>query len=158
MKETGRLRLLLSVGLIIVLATILSLFVLLKIQEGEGAGHPVISASASSNDWGEIPMNEPARSDIVIENTGSGVLTINRVTTSCSCTSATFVPDDTELPLNLKPGEHATIDVTFDPQFHDDQPLGKVIREIYIMSNDPDSEEITIRFEGEVVEANKQNT
>ncbi|MGM9785678.1 MAG: DUF1573 domain-containing protein [Candidatus Cryptobacteroides sp.] len=56
--------------------------------------------------------DSPATVRLRMSNTGTGVLDIDRITTSCSCVSA--VSDRTV----IKPGESARLRVTFNPKGH----------------------------------------
>jgi len=105
-------------------------------------------------DWGEIPLNKKAITEVTLSNPGTSNIEILKITTSCSCTSAKFVDQQDLDSRIIEPGETAVIEVTFDPLFHEDQELGPITREVYIKTTAPDQEEVTIRFEGIIVDSN----
>ena len=61
-------------------------------------------------------------------NNGSESVLINDILTSCSCTSATITTK------TIKPGEHGTLTMTFDPNYHFEDE-GKFFRTATIKSN-----------------------
>jgi hypothetical protein len=100
-------------------------------------------------DLGTISMaagNVPFR--YLVKNTGTEALEINRVSTSCMCTSATVVtaterkgpfgmpghgrPNATK--LRLAPGELADVEVVFDPAAHGPSGLGRIERTVTLES------------------------
>lgn len=84
----------------------------------------------------------------LIKNAGTTPLVINRVFTSCMCTSATLVvgserkgpfgmpghglPNATKAPL--APGEIASVQVVFDPAAHGPSGLGRIERTVTLQS------------------------
>ena len=89
-----------------------------------------------------------------LKNVGKSDLVISALDTSCMCTTASIIYDGRESPifemsmhgnnprdfsLAIPPGKSAKLKVYFDPNAHGaqkEQEL-KIIREIYISSNDP---------------------
>lgn len=77
--------------------------------------------------WGKVkPKDNPLKGKIKIRNTGNQTLVIEKVRPSCGCTTAPLDKD------NIKPGEFATLDVSFDITGYD----GSVTKGISIHSND----------------------
>ena len=81
-------------------------------------------------------------------NTGAARLTINRIFTSCMCTSATLVTGtqrkgpfgmpghgpSTAVRAPLAPAELATVEVVFDPAAHGPSGLGRIERSVTVQS------------------------
>ncbi len=94
-------------------------------------GPPKLVLPEQFHDFGAIP----ATGGIVdytfpVRNEGKGTLTISRVYTTCSCTTA-------ELSSRvIPPGKQATLKVIYDPAFHDVE--GEVRRSVILEANDPE--------------------
>lgn len=106
--------------------------------------------------WGNIPLGSKAVSEIKIKNESEKEIQILKVTTSCSCTSAEFI-DNEATPITLAPGETKLLKVIFDSEYHKDQPLGDITREVYIKTDSKEQEEIAVRFVGTVTQAQGNN-
>lgn len=104
---------------------------------------PNLTVTPPSYDFGSITP-EPAKKRFKLENTGNGVLRIERVSTSCSCTSAELTN------RKITSGDAATLTVTFDPTAMEPPIKGEVLRIVYVQSNDPDREETKIRLTANV--------
>lgn len=105
-----------------------------------------VTVSAHTVDFGAIPAEGgPVSREITVTNSGEDPLKLNRLSTSCGCTTAEM--DMTE----MAPGETRTITITFDPQVHPDL-RGSIVRVVYLQTSDPDSPEIEIDVEGSVID------
>ncbi len=113
---------------------------------------PKITISPDEYDWGDIQIDEKALATFTVTNSGDENLLIYRISTSCACTKASFTNSDTVSDVTIESGDSETLEVVFDPQFHDDQVLGEVVREVYIKTNDPDKSEVTIPLIGILVD------
>jgi hypothetical protein len=118
------------------------------------AERPIISITPQKYDFGKVSQKKGVVTTFFeIKNKGSKDLIIDRLETSCGCTSASIVWQGKEGPkfnmpghgINEKikdwkviipPGETAQLKVYYDPNFHKDFQ-GFAIREIYVYSNDP---------------------
>ncbi len=69
---------------------------------------PIISFEKDFHDFGKLISGEQVMYSFKFKNTGKALLIISNVSTSCGCTVSTFPRKP------LKPGESATIDVSFD--------------------------------------------
>ena len=117
------------------------------------AERPAISLTPASFDFGDVSQKEGIVSTYFdLKNEGKSDLIINKMDTSCGCTSAAIVFDQKEGPrfampghgvenpvgweVVIPPGESAKLKVYYDPSVHLDF-RGFAIREITIYSNDP---------------------
>lgn len=115
---------------------------------------PIISLTPDSYDFGVVSQQGGVAVTIFeLENKGLSDLIINKIETSCGCTSASIIYKGNEGPRFAMPGhginenikdwqvaipagEKAELKVYYDPNVHQDF-LGAAIREIYVFSNDP---------------------
>ncbi|MCR4280463.1 MAG: DUF1573 domain-containing protein [Candidatus Komeilibacteria bacterium] len=124
------------------LALALAMFYLLK-PPVKIAGQ--ITVDPRLVEWGEIRRSDGLQTAaITVTNIGNDDLIINRLSTSCGCTSAVM----DESPLS--PGEKRIMEITFDPTVHPDE-VGPVARVVYLQTNDPDDPEIEIDLSGVIV-------
>lgn len=112
--------------------------------------YPKIEVYPDSYDLGTVVYGEVAKKVFEIKNVSNEPLEIQKVSTSCGCTKA-VIEDDVK---SILPGKSANMIVTFDPAAHkDDSDLGKIVRIIYIKSNDPEKPEIEIKITANVIKA-----
>ena len=69
---------------------------------------PKIEVSPETYDFGEINYGDIMNYNFQVKNTGSSLLEIKRVATSCSCTTAKIEKE------NLAPGETTQLSVKYD--------------------------------------------
>lgn len=104
-----------------------------------------IKITPAAFDFGNIPQQGGlASTTFTIKNTSTETLIMNRLSTSCGCTTATMDMAD------LTPNETRTMHVTFDPMTHPDQ-TGPIERVIYLQTSDPNQPEIQIDLTGNVI-------
>ena len=104
-------------------------------------------------DFGQVSMARGKVSHgFKFKNEGEGELTIDDLSTSCMCTSAALIISGKKGPSygmpmagqvnipffseQLKPGEEAELEVTFDPNAHGPDGVGPITRSITLVSND----------------------
>ncbi len=122
---------------------------------------PIISINSLIYDLGDVSQAKGVTSTVfTIVNQGQSNLIIDKIETSCGCTSASIIYNNQEGPkfsmpghgvnekvgdwqVSIPAGENAQLKVYYDPNMHGDFS-GSVIREIHVFSNDP------IDFEKEV--------
>ena len=105
-----------------------------------------INASTQLHDFGDIIQSEgPVSTTVQISNNSDQKIEINRLSTSCGCTTATM--DLSE----LKPDETREMEITFDPMVHPDQ-FGEITRVVYLQTSDPNLPELEIEIKGNVIE------
>jgi hypothetical protein len=76
-----------------------------------GASVPTLSVSTTSLAFGNVAVGSTATQSLVLSSTGTAYVTLNAATMSGSGFSATGAG----FPLNLSPGQTATLTVQFDP-------------------------------------------
>lgn len=106
-----------------------------------------LTAEETAFDFGSVSMAKGPVSHVFrVRNENAAPLTLARLTTSCMCTTATFVKGESRLgpfgmpghgfvpPLNaaLEQGETADIEVIFDPAAHGPAGVGRIERGILI--------------------------
>ncbi|MDP3901533.1 MAG: DUF1573 domain-containing protein [bacterium] len=107
----------------------------------------LLASIESSFDFGNISMSAGDVSHVFkIKNTTDQLITIDKIYTSCMCTTATIMlagnkygpytmPGHGFMPrLNktLTPSEEADIEVIFDPAAHGPAGIGRINRTVYI--------------------------
>lgn len=114
---------------------------------------PQITLNAESYDWGDISEAKGvAVTFFELKNEGKKDLAINKLDTSCGCTSAAIIYQGNEGPrfamaghgiesptnwkVMIPPGESAQLKVYYDPGIHKGF-RGPATREISVFSNDP---------------------
>ncbi len=78
--------------------------------KGDKNALPVISFEKDFHDFGKLISGEQVSYAFKFKNTGKSLLVISNVSTSCGCTVSSFPKKP------IKPGESATIDVSFDSE------------------------------------------
>ena len=125
------------------------IFAIINYSSGENnQGTAKIEINPLEYDAGTVTMaDNPVKYTFEIKNTGDGDLKINRIWTSCMCTTARLKVGDKESeefgmhsnPVlwsqKIVPGEIGFLEVTFDQAFHGPQGTGLATRIIYISSN-----------------------
>ncbi|MFQ5774933.1 MAG: DUF1573 domain-containing protein [Kiloniellaceae bacterium] len=94
---------------------------------------------AAAVDMGTVVKGELAVAELPVRNLGDGPLTVEAVSTSCGCTKATLAP------MTIPPGGEARLHVQYDSAAHE-QDLGPIERYVFISSDDPDEDEVQIKF------------
>lgn len=90
---------------------------------------PQLTIDTLKIDLGTITDNQKEKRVIKFRNTGTGLLTIEKVNTSCGCTAAALLIRD------YLPGEGGEIEITYDPSGR----KGRQNKIITIVSNDKDN-------------------
>jgi hypothetical protein len=122
-----------------------------KLAKEAPVGRPIISLTPGSYDFGDVSQRKGiATTFFEVKNEGKSDLIINKLETSCGCTSASIVYQGKEGPkfgmdmgqkipkwqIAIPAGETARLKVYYDPNFHKNFQ-GTAIREITVFSNDP---------------------
>jgi len=115
---------------------------------------PKISAPEVKKDLGTVSLKKgTVTTEFTIKNQGKSDLIVDKLSSSCGCTSASLVyqgkegprfymaghghdAPDTNWKVSVAPGDEAQVKVYYDPTVHPDL-TGAVTREVSIHSNDP---------------------
>lgn len=150
----------------IVLISLLAIFIsggiifsLLRLSSSEKKAKPKIVIKEMKYDAGTVSMADGVvKHTYEIKNTGKGDLKINKIWTSCMCTSAILKVGDKKSPKfgmhddrafwsqTITSGQIGLLEVTFDPAFHGPQGVGSIDRVIYLSTNDRQNREIEIKL------------
>ena len=135
-----------------------------KLAKEAPADRPIVILSPDEYNFGDISQKEGIATTLFeLKNEGKSDLIIDRLETSCGCTSASIIYQGKESPkfsmpghgineeigewqLVIKPGDMAQFKVYYDPDTHKDF-RGTAIREISIFSNDPIDFEKKVKIE-----------
>jgi hypothetical protein len=135
-----------------------------KLAQAAPARRPVISLAPAVRDLGNVSQEGGVVAVFFeVKNEGREDLVINRLETSCGCTSASIVFRGKEGPrfsmpgssaneaakgwqVTIPPGQTAQLKVYYDPEVHRGF-RGAAVREIYVFSNDPVNLEKKVRIE-----------
>jgi hypothetical protein len=90
-------------------------------------------------DMGTVVKGEHAVADLVVSNRGDGPLTVLGVATSCGCTTATLDP------MVIPAGGEGRLRIEYDSAAHESD-VGRIDRSVFISSDDPDEDDVQIRF------------
>ena len=114
---------------------ILSLLVLASAWALPQAKLEVVQGTAL--DFGKIFNVDKLTRYVTIKNTGKDTLHIGNVTAQCGCTTTGLSEK------KLAPNDTAQLTITFNPTGY---PVGKVLKHIYIQSDDPKTPQTTVEF------------
>lgn len=115
-----------------------------------------VSVDQKTYDWGTINMKDGNVSKtFVIKNTGTDVLKLTKVKTSCHCTKAQVTINGNTSPSfgmntvsswvgEVAPGNEAQLNIVFDPAYHGPNGVGPITRYISVDTND--SNNSTLEF------------
>jgi len=116
------------------------------IPEENSVDSPIISVDRDLHDFGRIPQfGGTVETSFTITNTGTEVLKIGQITTSCSCTTASVSNNLVES------GEEAILTVVFDPDLHE-EPYDVFKRTVFIPTNDPNTPEAEVNIQVDIIE------
>lgn len=101
--------------------------------ENKTDSQPQIEITPKSFDFGEIEYGKIAEHTFKVKNSGSKILEIKRVATSCACTTAKINKE------KLEPGQETELVIKYDTAAMGQGPhgRGKQERIIYVKSSDP---------------------
>ncbi len=126
----------------------------------------VLAAAAAFYDFGTITMKDGNVShEYTVTNTGSESVTIEKVYTSCMCTTAQITGADGEksrafsMPghggspytsTTVAPGETITVEAVYDPNAHGPSGVGLADRLVYLETNSSVEPKVELRFKAMV--------
>ena len=120
------------------------------------------TAGSASVEFGQVAYNGAnVERTFTIKNTGTDVLKIYNIKTSCHCTTAYVKINGSDSPTfgmstlsswvgEIKPGNTAKVKAIFDPKYHGLQGVGPVARYISVETNDKNNSKLTFTLSGEV--------
>jgi hypothetical protein len=131
-----------------------------KLSDMAPADAPKLQIVETSRDLGEVSQARgEVSTDFELRNNGKSDLLINRLSSSCGCTSAAIVLGDelgprftmeghgqenpTDWEVAIKPGGVAILRVYYDPNVHGEF-VGAVTRTVSVFSNDPVEFEVKV--------------
>ena len=131
----------------------------------ENLGTASMTINKTFEDFGDMKADEEKTATFMITNTSNAVLRIWNVSTSCDCTFAKVVIDNTEseefnmpghMPARLKnwigevPAKQtATLNVTYKPKIM--PVIGMVTRQVNFSTNDPKNAEVEVTVKANVL-------
>lgn len=154
----------------IVLFTILLLAGGVVSSSGRDSTSATITASQSAKatvdqknyDWGQINIKGGNVSKtFTIKNTGTDILKLMNIKTSCHCTKAQVKIGNTSSPSfgmnsvsswigEVPPRQEAKLEVVFDPAYHGPQGIGLISRLVSVETNDKNNSRIEFSLTGTV--------
>lgn len=105
-----------------------------------GGNDPKIEVETAAIDLGEVVNGEVVVRDVAVKNAGSADLTVESVSTSCGCTQASLNL------MTIPPGGSATLHIEFDSGAHGPELTGALVRQVFVVSNDPQQAETTVEL------------
>lgn len=132
------------ITIILIVAVVMVAFGYFQAGGDEENLQPKIAVEPTEYDFGAISAHEKSEYDFIIKNIGSLPLEIQRVSTSCACTTAEI--ERQVIPVGSKANLHVVYDPTLMPPLGDD-----ILRMIYIKSNDPTNPEVEIEIKAKII-------
>lgn len=109
-----------------------------------GAGEARLAIEATEFDFGDVTLGDIVTRDLSVSNTGTSVLVIESISTSCGCTTAAI--DQTKIPA----GANTVLHITFDSAAHGDV-TGIYTRQVFLATNNAEQAEIIVQFTANVI-------
>ena len=109
------------------------------------SGNPQIGLEVTFLDLGDVVNGEIVSREVTVRNDGTKELVVESVSTSCGCTQASVDP------MTIPPGGSATLFIEFDSGSHGPELTGKLVRQVFIMSNDPQQEEAMVELAANIL-------
>jgi len=107
---------------------------------------PAILIDRTLHDFGMIPQfGGTVETTFTVTNSGTEILEIGQLTTSCSCTTAS-ISDAT-----IEPDGEAILTVVFDPDLHE-EPFDVFKRTVFIPTNDLNNPEAEVSVQVDIAE------
>lgn len=124
---------------------------------------PIIAISPALADLGDVPKKKVVSFDFQIKNSGTKDLVIDKLESSCECTTASVINQGVEGPVfgmeghgdfknpqgwstTIAPDKEAILRVYYDPLTHKDL-VGPVTRTVTVFSNDPLDPKVKVTIE-----------
>jgi hypothetical protein len=106
---------------------------------------PVLTLSEAAFDFGKVKYGQVLEHTFTVKNEGESILKIDRIATSCGCTTAKIDKEE------IKPEEKAQLQVVFDTGVMGEAVVkGRQERFVYLKTNDPTKPQVTIKIVSEI--------
>lgn len=127
-----------------------------------------VSVDQLKFDWGQIAYEGGnVTKTFIIKNSGTDVLKLSNIKTSCHCTQAQVAIDGVTSPYfgmnsvsswvgEVDPGKEAQMTVVFDPKYHGPQGVGPIERLVAVETNDASNKRLEFSLTGTVVKDEKK--
>lgn len=116
---------------------------------------PQAQVKSSSADLGEMKVSDTKSQDFTVKNVGEKPLRLSNISSSCGCTTGQIIIDGKEsaefgmhsgqsdYAAVVEPGKTAIVRLTYRPY---QMPVyGKVEREVYVETNDPENSKLVFK-------------
>lgn len=107
---------------------------------------PHILVDSEEFQFGQCYIGDVINHEFTLQNIGKSTLTIHKVKTSCGCTTSDLEKS------TLEPGESTKIKARFNTY----GKRGGQVKEIFVITNDPEQPKVTLKIMGKVVEKPKE--
>lgn len=107
---------------------------------------PHILVDSEEFNFGQCTIGDVINREFTIQNIGKSTLTIHKVKTSCGCTTSDLEKS------TLEPGETTKIKARFNTY----GKHGGQVKEIFVITNDPEQPKVTLKIMGKVLEKTKE--
>lgn len=108
---------------------------------------PQISVTNANLDLGDVVNGDVITRQVSVQNRGQADLVIEAVTTSCGCTQATLEP------MIIATGQSGALSIQFDSGAHGPALTGTIVRQVFILSNDPQQPEMVVELQANILPA-----
>jgi hypothetical protein len=119
---------------------VLTMLLLTVVLTACSVAKPQISLEMSEFDFEDVVNGVIVTKDVVVTNSGQSDLVVETVTTTCGCTTATLNP------MKIRAGGTATLHIEFDSGAHGPELTGQIMRQVILISNDPEQPEATVEL------------
>lgn len=147
------------ISLTIILIVGGTVFGIVRFIKNRNFGTPEVEIINSEYNAGTVSMADGlVKHTYEIKNIGQGDLKIKKIWTSCMCTTVRLRVGDklsSEFGMHnnnslwsekIAPEETGYLEIAFDPAFHGPGGTGPVTRAVYVLTNDPDNENVEVRL------------
>ena len=129
---------------------ILLIMILAGVLTACSTGSPEINLEISQFDFGDVVNGVIATKDMIVNNNGQTELIVETVTTTCGCTTASLDP------MTIPAGGKADLHIEFDSGAHGPDLTGQIMRQVILISNDPELPEATVEFVANILPVENQ--
>lgn len=167
-----------TIGVLVLVIIIGGWFFLSKDSAPSISGNGVLELTSENNfDFGEILMTGGlVTHNFTVKNTGGAPVKITSAKTSCMCTTANIIKQDgtdagpfgmggahganPRIDMEVLPGEEIMVEAIYDPLAHGPDAVGKLVREIFLDTDNGNTLKLKFRGEGvnELSEPQKNET